>query len=294
MMVSVVIATYKREQSLANALESLTNQTYKDFEVVIVDDNADVEWNKKVEIIVNKFRTSLQINYIQNANNQGSAKTRNIGINSAKGEYITFLDDDDLYLPSKIEVQVKQMIDCGADYSLMNLSLYNENETLSEIRKRDYLLTPEANDLLLCHLKHHMTGTDTMMFKKDYLVSFGGFVAIDVGDEFYLMMKAIEHNGKFVYCNACEVKAYVHTGEGGLSSGQQKIDGENRLYNFKKQYFGKLTLKNRRYVRMRHFAVLSFAYKRISRLSSFFLCGFLSFLSAPVQCCKMIVSLKRD
>ena len=48
-MVSVIIATYRRDQSLSNALESLAKQTYSDFEVVLIDDNADAEWNQKVD-----------------------------------------------------------------------------------------------------------------------------------------------------------------------------------------------------------------------------------------------------
>ena len=291
-VVSVVIATYKREQSLFNALNSLTEQTFKDFEVVIVDDNADDQWNKKVDDIVSSFKDKLLINYIQNKVNQGSAKTRNIGIEASKGEFVTFLDDDDIYLPNKIDIQVKQMIEENADYSLMNLALYNEDESLSEIRKRDYLLAKEASNLLLCHLKYHMTGTDTMMFKRNYLLSFGGFEAIDVGDEFYLMMKAIEAKGRFVYCNFCEVKAYVHVGETGLSSGQSKIDGENRLYAYKKKYFGSLSLKDRRYIRMRHHAVLAFAYKRASKKVSFFLEGIKAFFASPIQCIILLKGLK--
>ena len=291
-MVSVVIATYKREEPLRNALESLTKQTFKDFEVVVVDDNANIEWNSKVNAIVDQFKSILSINYIQNIENQGSAKTRNIGINSSKGEYVTFLDDDDLYLPEKIKNQVELMIRENADYSLMNLALYNEDETLSEIRKRDYLLTDEASNLLLCHLKYHMTGTDTMMFRKNYLLSFGGFEAIDVGDEFYLMMKAIEAKGKFTYCNTIDVKAYVHTGEGGLSSGQQKIDGENKLYFYKKKCFANLKAKDRRYIRMRHFAVLAFAYKRIRRPIKYTKFAFLSFVSSPIQCMNLLMTIK--
>lgn len=291
-MVSVVIATYRREQSLYNALESLTNQTYKDFEVVLVDDNDDIEWNTKVESILEKFKNTLNINYIQNIPNQGSAKTRNIGINSAKGEYVTFLDDDDLYLPKKIENQVKVMEGSSADYSLMCLSLYNEDDTLCEIRRRDYFKNEEGKDLLLCHLKYHMTGTDTMMFRTEYIRSFGGFEPIDVGDEFYLMMKAIENNGIFAYCDTCDVKAYVHTGEGGLSSGQGKIDGENKLFEFKKKYFKKLKNKDKRYIKMRHHAVLAFAYKRCGFKGKFISEGLKAGFIAPFQCMRLIRGLK--
>ena len=291
-MVSVVIATYRRDRSLYNALESLTTQSFKEFEVIVVDDNSDCEWNDKVEAIVSKFKDKLSINYIQNSVNEGSAKTRNIGIEASKGEYVTFLDDDDMYLPEKIKNQVEVMEKNNADYSLMNIALYNENETVSEIRRRDYLTTEEGLDLLLCHLKYHMTGTDTMMFKKDYLTSFGGFEEIDVGDEFYLMTKAIESNGRFVYCNTIDVKAYVHTGENGLSSGRTKIDGEIRLFSFKKNYFSIFRAIDKRYIRMRHYAVLAFAYKRLGKGISFLLNGIMSVLSSPIQCICMLRGMR--
>ena len=75
------------------------------------------------------------------------------------------------------------------------------------------------------------------MFKKEYLTKIGGFPPINVGDEFYLMHRAINGGGAFGYLPGCQVKAYVQTGEGGLSSGDGKIKGENALYeewNFKK------------------------------------------------------------
>ena len=104
-LVSVVVATYKREIELKKALESLAGQTYPYMEIVLVDDNGNEEWNRKVSEIVDEFRNShsnIMLEYIVNTPNQGSARTRNIGINSAKGEYVTFLDDDDIYLPDKI------------------------------------------------------------------------------------------------------------------------------------------------------------------------------------------------
>ena len=294
-MISVVVATYRRDQTLSRALESLLSQTYKDFEVVVVDDNGDESWNKIIKAIIVSFSNKLNINYIQNKENIGSARTRNVGINASNGKYVTFLDDDDLYLPNKLKEQFELMEKEDADYSLMNLSLYNEDETLSEIRKRDYLLTNESNNLLLCHLKYHMTGTDTMMFKKDYLLSFGGFESIDVGDEFYLMMKAIEHNGKFVYCESCDVKAYVHTGEdSGLSSGKKKIEGETQLYKFKKGYFKGLKRKDRRYIKMRHYAVLAYAYKRNDKYLCFFIFGLISFLISPICLFSLLCKIKKS
>ena len=91
-LVSVVVATYRRDSDLSNALASLANQDYVPFEIVVVDDNAAQEWNEKVKKIVCEFQNSfpdIPLRYIVNCPNQGSAQTRNIGIEAASGEYIT-------------------------------------------------------------------------------------------------------------------------------------------------------------------------------------------------------------
>src|SRR5690554_1499431 len=106
--VSVIIATYKREIELESALASLRTQTFDNFEIVLVDDNGNAEWNEKVKTIADRFvenNPNIPFQYIVNFPNQGSAKTRNIGIDVANGKYITFLDDDDIYLPEKIKSQ---------------------------------------------------------------------------------------------------------------------------------------------------------------------------------------------
>ena len=294
--VSVVVATYRRDEALKRALDSLLEQDFKETEVVIVDDNDEPEWNEKVLKIVEGFRarTKLEIKLLVNHPNMGSAKARNKGIETCKGEYITFLDDDDVYLPQKIKRQYEAMAEKEADYSITDLCLYNEDDSFCEYRSRDYLENYDEKKLFVFHLKYHMTGTDTMMFKREYLLKIGGFDAIDVGDEFYLMLKAIKNNGKFIYVPRCDVKAYVHSELPGLSNGQGKIDGENELYSFKQQFFSELQRKDIRYIRMRHYAVLAFAYYRMRAYWRFFSCGTKSFLASPTSCLMMLLCSKRD
>lgn len=76
--VSVIVATYRREKELARALASLQLQTYREFEVIVIDDNADKEWNAKVQSIVNKFgeESDIPIRLIVNSINQGCLKIR--------------------------------------------------------------------------------------------------------------------------------------------------------------------------------------------------------------------------
>lgn len=289
-LVSVVIATYQREDALRNALQSLIEQSYKNFEVVLVDDNSDFKWNARVQKIVNDFSKKLNINYVVNERNIGSAATRNRGIEVAKGDYITFLDDDDIFLPEKIEMQLKDMISSDADYGITDLYLYSEKGDLIDKRIRSYIKTTKRNDLMRYHLLYHMTGTDTFMFRTEYLRQIGGFPEIDVGDEFYLMIESILGGGKFIYSDHCYIKAYVHSGEAnGLSSGEGKINGENILFQEKKKYFDYLSKKDRKYVEMRHYAVIAFAEMRRKNNFAFMVNAIKAFITAPVSCVEMLL-----
>lgn len=281
LLVSVVIATYRRERSLKKAIESLIEQTYKNIEIIVVDDNADEIWNNKVKDIIALFLGDKRIFYIKNKENLGSANTRNIGIDMAKGKYITFLDDDDIYLPNKIKKQLEFMEREKLDYSITDLDLFDKNEKLVNKRIRSYIKENSHQALLTYHLKYHLTGTDTLMYKRDYLIKIGKFTSIDVGDEYYLMQKSIDNNGKFGYLPGCEVKAYIHIGEEGLSSGDRKIVGENMLYEYKKEFFKFLNFKDIRYIKTRHYAVIAYAEIRRKNYFKFFINVGKAFFSSP-------------
>lgn len=285
MKVSVIIATYRRVESLRKAIESVILQTYSDIELIVVDDNADAEWNETVVSIVSQYPT---VYYICNEVNKGSAETRNIGIRAVHGEYITFLDDDDLYLPNKIKNQIAYMIRNDLDYCITDLYLYNEKDKLIDKRIRNYVLECDSASLLKYHLMYHMTGTDTMMFRKEYLFKIGGFPPINIGDEFYLMKEAITAGGKFGYMPECHVKAYVHTETNGLSSGDSKIKGEKALYTYKKMLFNEIDHKSIKYIKMRHYAVLAFAAFRMKNIFSFISFGTFSFFTSPFDCIKLL------
>lgn len=109
-MVSVIITTYKRSpEMLLRAIESVQNQSVTDWELLIIDDNpADYEHRSEIECAVNLLQDS-RITYIQLEKNSGGCVARNRGVFESKGEYITFLDDDDMYLPNKLALQVEAL-----------------------------------------------------------------------------------------------------------------------------------------------------------------------------------------
>jgi len=97
--VSVIIPTYNRAYFLKEAIDSVLAQTYKDYELIVVDDGSEDETAQ----IVKQYQNKLRYIFIPH---QGVSRARNIGIQEAKGELIAFLDSDDLWLPQKIEMQV--------------------------------------------------------------------------------------------------------------------------------------------------------------------------------------------
>lgn len=289
--VSVIVATFQRSQELRRALDSLAAQTYENMEIILVDDNQNSAWNEKVAAIVADFmqqNPSVSIKVIVNKENQGSAKARNIGISASCGQYVTFLDDDDVYFPDKVKKQVSFMIEGNYDFSITDLYLYNQNDKLVDKRIRSYLLDAGQEDLSKYHMMYHLTGTDTLMFERDFLIRIGGFGPANVGDEYYLMQRAIEAEGSFGYLPGCDVKAYIHTNEGGVSSGDGKIRGENALYEYKKAHFHKVDGKTRRYITMRHYAVIAFAELRRKKYLGFFMNAAISFFSSPLQCLELL------
>ena len=261
-LISVIVATYKHDDMLLRALNSLAGQTYKNFEIIVVDDNGNTEQNTSVKAIVSQFKDEnpeIKLTLIVNKKNLGSAKTRNVGIDASEGEYITFLDDDDVYLPENLEKQIENMLSTQADYGLTDIKIYNENEKLCDNRERSYIKSTKKDDLICYHLKHHLSGTGTLIFKKEYIEKIGKFGNIDFGDEFLLMLKAIENDGKFTYLPGCYIRAYIHRGEVGLSNGESKINGENTVFEIRKKYFGYLSKDDQKFVITRHFLVLAFA-----------------------------------
>ena len=103
--VSIVIPVYNASSTIIKALESVKGQGYKEYEIIIINDGS----NDNSDIIISDFiknNNFLDIKYI-NQINQGVSKSRNIGMKYAEGDFIALLDSDDVWLPNKLEMQIK-------------------------------------------------------------------------------------------------------------------------------------------------------------------------------------------
>jgi glycosyltransferase involved in cell wall biosynthesis len=99
--VSVVIPTYNRARYLKRAIQSILDQTFQDFEIIVVDDGSTDETPETV-----KAFQDARIGYFRHDTNRQEARARNTGVRNSVGEYIAFLDDDDTWLPQKLAMQV--------------------------------------------------------------------------------------------------------------------------------------------------------------------------------------------
>ncbi len=107
-MVSVIIPTYNRKDTIIRAIESVLNQKYKDTEVIIIDDGSVDNTEDIIKSLYNYLLKKDKIRYIR-IKHSGVSKARNTGIKNARGEWIAFLDSDDEWLPDKLQKQMQYL-----------------------------------------------------------------------------------------------------------------------------------------------------------------------------------------
>ncbi len=105
-LISVVIPTYNRAHLVCNAVESVLGQTYSPVEIIVVDDGSTDDTQKRLA----RYDGRIQVVRKQNA---GPSAARNTGVSSSRGEYLAFLDSDDLCLPNRLVAQVEAMCKAG-------------------------------------------------------------------------------------------------------------------------------------------------------------------------------------
>jgi len=104
-IVSIIMPVYNGRQHLACAIESALNQTYPDIQLIIVNDGSD----DGSENIINKYLHDSRVTYVSNHKNMGVARTRNVALEHATGEFVSFHDQDDIWLPNKLSLQISAL-----------------------------------------------------------------------------------------------------------------------------------------------------------------------------------------
>jgi teichuronic acid biosynthesis glycosyltransferase TuaG len=199
-LVSVVIAMFNAEKYIYDTIVSVLNQTYKNIEIVVVD---DCSTDKSYSIVENLIKEYNNIKLLKlEKNSGGPAKPRNKGILESQGEYIAFLDADDLWKSDKLDKQINFMKLNQINFCSANLSLIDKNG--NDIKKIGILSKVKnlfTNKKTLCDLivNRHIA-LSSVLIKKDLLNKFNeenNFIAVE---DFYLWLEVLnKKNTKYKY-----------------------------------------------------------------------------------------------
>lgn len=167
--VSIVIPTYKNRGGLTNSVDSALAQDYEGLiEVIVVDDNdPNSEFRKSTTELMARYSDNSKVKYICHEVNKNGAAARNTGIKASTGDYIAFLDDDDLFLEGKLTKQVaylEQHTEFAAVYCLARRSKYGCSQRVIE--------GDGSRDILLLHSNFF---TPSLMFRREALEAIHGF-----------------------------------------------------------------------------------------------------------------------
>lgn len=173
-LVTVIIPTYKRPLTLARAINSILNQSYKNIEIIIVDDNNDEdEFRKETELLMGKYLTYNNVRYLKHTKNQNGSAARNTGLLYSTGDYICFLDDDDFFLPQKVENQLKVLTSANAKVGgvCSNFAV--------KFKKYIYKYSSNqgcfSNSFSLLAMKNDFAAGSTLMIKREVYSNIGNF-----------------------------------------------------------------------------------------------------------------------
>ncbi len=159
-MVSVIIPTYNRANTITRAVDSVLKQTYSDIEVLVIDDCS----TDNTEDIVKSMNDS-RLRYYKLERNGGACVARNVGIDHAKGEIIAFHDSDDIWYPNKLERQIGALEESRADICFCNLQrhyydqqkpdeIYPGGLTTGFVSHHDCCMTPLASTQTIIAYAH--------------------------------------------------------------------------------------------------------------------------------------------
>ncbi|EJD6040373.1 glycosyltransferase [Morganella morganii] len=177
---------YNAEEYISDSIDSVLNQSIKNFELIIIDDNSQDNTTN----IINKYNDP-RIVLIINSNNLGVSETRNIGISAASGKYIAFLDSDDIWLPHKLSLQIMCLND-GWDVVSSNYIAFESNAD-NKITERKSPNIISYYDMLKSNFIGNLTGIYNVQ-------KIGKIYQKKLGHEDYIMWLEIIKKSKKAYC----------------------------------------------------------------------------------------------
>ncbi|HLP87552.1 MAG TPA: glycosyltransferase family A protein [Nostocaceae cyanobacterium] len=202
--ISVIIPTYNRKHYLAKAINSVFNQTYTDYELIVVD---DASTDGTTGFLATEYP---QIHCLSLPNNRGAGGARNEGIKIAKGEFIAFLDSDDEWLPKYLETQL-QYIESSPDHVIAFCGCFHQflNGKVEKFSCQPWLPYPNLTYHLLA--ENFILTTSIVMVRSQDLKEVGYFnEQLKIGEDKELFLRLLSW-GKGVHVPKILVTKHSHS-----------------------------------------------------------------------------------
>ena len=183
-LVSIILPYFKKREFLEETIDSILNQTYKNFEIILIDDEISLNSEDFLKKISKK---DDRIKLIKNKKNLGAGLSRNIAIKYSQGEYIAFCDCDDLWLPRKLENQLKFIKENKIYFNHTSYDVIDEKNKFISSRKAKY----EINYKELrgsCDIGLSTVMIDRKIFEDETLK----FASLKTKEDFVLWLKIAE------------------------------------------------------------------------------------------------------
>ena len=223
-LVTAVITTYKRKPEVVKrALNSIIEQTYNNIEIFVINDcPADKKLVKELRKMIVESSRNRRVNYIVVENNGGACKARNIAIERATGKYFACLDDDDEWLPEKIELQVQALEkQKGAAIAYCNAILRYVDQGKDVTR---FVERQKEGDIYFEQIEKNNIGSCSFpMFRTDVLKEVGGFdINMPALQDWELYFRVLKKY-KAVYVHKPVAIYYFYDGERISANSQNRV-----------------------------------------------------------------------
>lgn len=198
---------YNSARYLSEAIESCLDQTYRKFELIIIDDGSNDDSKEIIEFYWRKYPDKIKVHFFQK--NQGAAAARNKGIKMARGDYLVFADSDDIQDKERIQQIIESIKRDKVDMVFNNCLMIDENgQSLGKDLGFPEILN-NSNGLLLS-LQRNYFWTSLATVKNDRLVYFDE--SLMRSEDYDLFLKLLFHGWKFIFIKEPLVKYRIHSG----------------------------------------------------------------------------------
>lgn len=213
-LISIIVPVYNTENFISETIESVVDQTYDNWELILVDDGST---DSSKQIIEKWVKKDKRIHYFYKENG-GQASARNVGVRESNGAYISFLDSDDIFLPKRLEAQVKDLSIQEADFYYSggySFEVQNGEKVMTAYNWHFGVFTGAEFFKILYH--SCAVNVSTVLVKKSFLLDVGLFdeSAILRGTEDWDLWLRIAVKAKIVYGNP-ERRTLYRLHEGGI------------------------------------------------------------------------------